>query len=51
MRSSSSTRIRQAIGPRSVQGGADARYLPTGHLLYVRRGALMAAPFDLRACG
>ncbi len=46
-RSSSSTRIRQAIGPRSLEGGADARYLPTGHLLYVRRGALMAAPFNL----
>ena len=25
----------------------DARYVPTGHLLFMRRGILMAAPFDL----
>ncbi len=30
-----------------VEDGADARYVPTGHLVFVRRGALMAAPFDL----
>jgi len=30
-----------------VPGAADARYLPTGHLIYFRRGELMAAPFDL----
>jgi serine/threonine-protein kinase len=30
-----------------VRGAADARYLPTGHLIYFRRGRLMAAPFDL----
>ena len=30
-----------------VPGAADARYLPTGHLAYFRRGRLMAAPFDL----
>jgi serine/threonine-protein kinase len=30
-----------------VEDGADARYLPTGHLLFVRQGVLMAAPFDL----
>jgi hypothetical protein len=29
-----------------VDDCADARYLPTGHLVCVRRGALMAAPFD-----
>jgi serine/threonine-protein kinase len=29
-----------------VEGGADARYVRTGHLLYIRRGALLAAPFD-----
>jgi eukaryotic-like serine/threonine-protein kinase len=28
--------------------GADARYVPTGHLVYVTRRKLMAAPFDLR---
>lgn len=27
---------------------ADARYVPTGHLVYVAGGRLMAAPFDLR---
>ena len=30
-----------------VDGGADARYIPTGHIVYVRRGVLLAAPFDL----
>ena len=30
-----------------VEDGADGRYLPTGHLVFVRRGVLMAAPFDL----
>ena len=30
-----------------VQGGADGRYLPSRHLAYMRRGTLMAAPFDL----
>jgi serine/threonine-protein kinase len=29
-----------------VEGGADARYVPTGHLIYMRRGTLMAVPFD-----
>jgi serine/threonine-protein kinase len=30
-----------------VEGGTNARYVPTGHLVYVRSGVLMAAPFDL----
>jgi serine/threonine-protein kinase len=30
-----------------VEGGADARYLPTGHLVFARTGTLMAVPFDL----
>ena len=30
-----------------VHGGADGRYLPSGHLLYLRKGALTAVPFDL----
>jgi Tol biopolymer transport system component len=30
-----------------IEDGTDARYTPTGHLLFVRRGTLMAAPFDL----
>jgi serine/threonine-protein kinase len=29
------------------QPGTDVRYLPTGHLVYIRGGALLAAPFDL----
>ena len=30
-----------------VEGGADARFASTGHLLYVKEGALLAAPFDV----
>ncbi len=30
-----------------IRGGADARYLRSGHLLFIRRGTLMAVPFDL----
>ena len=30
-----------------IEGGSDARYISTGHLVYVRGGTLMAAPFDL----
>ncbi len=29
-----------------LEGAADARYSPTGHLLFAREGRLMAAPFD-----
>ena len=29
-----------------VDDAADARYLPTGHLVFVRQGTVMAAPFD-----
>jgi serine/threonine protein kinase/Tol biopolymer transport system component len=33
--------------PRSlISGVADARYVPTGHLLYMKLGTLMAVPFD-----
>jgi serine/threonine-protein kinase len=31
-----------------VRGATDARYLPTGHLLYGRNGAILAARFDPR---
>ena len=31
-----------------VHGGADGRYLPSGHLLYLRKSTLMAVPFDLQ---
>jgi eukaryotic-like serine/threonine-protein kinase len=30
-----------------VKGGNTGRYVPTGHLVYSRAGALMAVPFDL----
>jgi serine/threonine-protein kinase len=30
-----------------IDGGADARYLPSGHILYAREGVLLAAPFDV----
>jgi eukaryotic-like serine/threonine-protein kinase len=38
-----------ATGTRTVviRGGADGRYLRSGHLVYVRRGTLMAVPFNL----
>src|SRR5262249_39475883 len=28
------------------QGGADVRYAPTGHLVYMKLGTLLAVPFD-----
>src|SRR5207249_4054462 len=31
-----------------VQGGSDARYVPTGHIVYALGSTLLAAPFDLR---
>jgi serine/threonine-protein kinase len=31
-----------------VEGGSDARYVPSGHLVYARGGVLFAVPFDLR---
>ena len=30
-----------------IENGADARYAPSGHLVFARLGTLMAAPFDL----
>ena len=30
-----------------VEGGTDARYIDTGHLVYARGGSLLAVPFDL----
>ena len=30
-----------------IENGAFGRYVPSGHLLFVRDGALLAAPFDL----
>ena len=31
-----------------IEGGHDATYVPTGHLLYTRSGTLFAVPFDLQ---
>jgi len=31
-----------------IDGGADARYVSSGHLVYAREGVLLAAPFDVR---
>jgi eukaryotic-like serine/threonine-protein kinase len=30
-----------------IEGGSDAIYVPTGHLLYLRAGALMSVPVDI----
>jgi serine/threonine protein kinase len=30
-----------------IRGGTNARYLPTGHLVYAARGTLLAVPFDV----
>jgi serine/threonine-protein kinase len=32
-----------------IEGGADARYVNTGHIVYLRFGSLMAVPFDARS--
>ncbi len=31
-----------------IEGGSDARYLPTGYLIYVLSGTLLAVPFDVK---
>jgi len=40
-----------ASGRREVllEDAADGRYLATGHIVFLRRGRLMAAPFDLKS--
>jgi serine/threonine-protein kinase len=30
-----------------IEGGSDARYVPTGHIVYAHGGNLLAVPFDL----
>lgn len=32
-----------------IPGGADARYVNTGHLVYMKTGTLLAVPFDVRS--
>jgi Tol biopolymer transport system component len=39
---SMTTKARQTV----VEGGTDARYLPTGHLVYALGGTVYAVPFD-----
>ena len=43
--------VELSTGARKVvlTGGSFGRYVPTGHLIYVNKGTLFAAPFDLRA--
>ncbi len=31
-----------------IENASDARYIPTGHLVFMRQGTLMAVPFDLK---
>jgi serine/threonine-protein kinase len=31
-----------------IQGGSDARYLPTGHIVYALSGVIFAVPFDVQ---
>ena len=31
-----------------IEGGSDARYVPTGHLVYALSGSLYAVPFDVQ---
>jgi serine/threonine-protein kinase len=43
----------QSIKPGSarkqiIDGGTDARYVPTGHIVYAYQGTLFAVPFDLK---
>ena len=35
------------VSKRLIEGGADARYVSSGHLVYAREGVLLAVPFDL----
>ncbi len=41
--------LRRDTGERKnvLENGTDARYLPTGHLIFVRDAVLLAAPFDV----
>jgi serine/threonine-protein kinase len=42
--------VAQAVGTSErkvvIDGGADARYMPTGHLVFARGGVLYSVPFD-----
>ena len=38
-------------GTQAVEGGRDARYLSSGHIVYASNGVLCAVPFDAHARG
>ena len=40
-------RIRTRVRKTLIARGSDARFVPTGHLVYVSAGTLLAVPFDL----
>jgi Tol biopolymer transport system component/predicted Ser/Thr protein kinase len=40
--------LKSGVRKTVIDSGADARYLPTGHLVYALNGVLLARPFDLR---
>ena len=48
-RGCTSARCRTFSGERKilVESGSDARYVPTGHIVYALAGTLFAVPFDL----
>ena len=41
--------LRLATGQRKIliNGGSDAQYVPTGHIVFVRGATILAVPFDL----
>ncbi len=40
--------LKSGVRKTLIDGGSDARYVPTGHLVYALNGVLLAQPFDLR---
>jgi serine/threonine-protein kinase len=41
-------RIGSGVRTKVIDGGSFARYVPTGHVVFARAGALFAAPFNLQ---
>jgi serine/threonine-protein kinase len=40
--------VKTGVRKTLIEGGSDARYVPTGHLLYALGSTLLAVPFDTR---
>ncbi|MEO5897509.1 MAG: protein kinase [Vicinamibacterales bacterium] len=40
--------LKSGVRTRLIQGGSDARYIPTGHIVYAASGILYAVAFDLQ---